>query len=74
MIHYHRFVMKLLHWHIVCEHGGDKLYRPPVVALMGINLECIMLTRGPNLFFKYFDFIYWLGLFYPLRVPDFFGS
>ncbi len=34
IIHYHRFVMELLQWHKVCEHGGDKLHRPPVVALI----------------------------------------
>ena len=28
----HRFVIELLHWHKVCELGGDKLHRPPVVA------------------------------------------
>ena len=33
IIHYHRFVMELLQWHRVCELGGDKLHRPPVVAL-----------------------------------------
>ncbi len=33
IIHSHRFVMELLHWHKVCELGGDKLHRPPVVAL-----------------------------------------
>ncbi len=26
-------VMELLQWHKVCELGGDKLHRPPVVAL-----------------------------------------
>ncbi len=25
--------MELLHWHNICELGGDKLHRPPVVAL-----------------------------------------
>ena len=25
--------MELLQWHKVCELGGDKLHRPPVVAL-----------------------------------------
>ncbi len=25
--------MELLKWHKVCELGGDKLHRPPVVAL-----------------------------------------
>ncbi len=28
-----RFVFALLHWHKVCELGGDKLQRAPVVAL-----------------------------------------
>ena len=27
------FVMELLQWHKVCELGGGKLHRPPVVAL-----------------------------------------
>ncbi len=26
--------MELLQWHKICELGGDKLHRPPVVALM----------------------------------------
>ena len=29
IIHSHRFVIELLHWHKVCELGGDKLHRPP---------------------------------------------
>ena len=37
-----------------------------------------MQLRGPNLFFKYFYFLFGPGLFYPLRVPAkvhiFFGS
>ena len=33
IVHSQRFVMELLHWHKVCELGGDKLHRPPVVAL-----------------------------------------
>ncbi len=37
-----------------------------------------LLKRGPNLFFKYFYFLFGPGLFYPLRVPAkvqiFFGS
>ncbi len=33
IIHYPRFVMELLQWHKVCELGGDKFHRPPVVAL-----------------------------------------
>ncbi len=34
----HRFVMELLHWHKVCELGGDKLHRPPMVALNCLNI------------------------------------
>ena len=30
---WYRFVIELLQWHKVCEIGGDKLHRPPVVAL-----------------------------------------
>ena len=26
--------MEVLHWHKFCELGGDKLHRPPMVALM----------------------------------------
>ncbi len=29
--------MELLHWHKVCEFGGDKLQRLPVVALNGLK-------------------------------------
>ena len=29
--------MELLQWHKVCELGGDKLHRPPVVALNVIS-------------------------------------
>ena len=29
----HGFVMELLQWHKVCGLGGDKLHRPPMVAL-----------------------------------------
>ncbi len=28
--------MELLQWHEVCELGGDKLHRPPVVALNSV--------------------------------------
>ena len=35
----HKFVIELLHWHKVCEVGGDKLHRPPMVALTCV--ECI---------------------------------
>ncbi len=37
IIHSYRFVMALLHWYKVCELGGDKLHRHPVVALMVLN-------------------------------------
>ena len=37
--HSHRFVIALLHWHKVSELGGDKLHRPPVVALTGHHLK-----------------------------------
>ena len=33
IIHSNWFVMELLHWHKVCELGGDRLQRPTVVAL-----------------------------------------
>ena len=33
IIHYHRVVMELLQWHMVCELGGEKLHRPPMMAL-----------------------------------------
>ena len=39
VIHSHRFVNELLHRHKVCELGGDKLHRPPVVALKQ-NIYC----------------------------------
>ena len=38
IIHSHMFVMELLHWHKVCELGGDKLHRPPMVALIWLFL------------------------------------
>ncbi len=34
--------MELLHWRKVCEHGGDKLHRPPVMALTLINTHVNM--------------------------------
>ncbi len=33
-----------------------------------VDLKVICHQRGPNLFFKYFYFPFWIGLFYPLRV------
>ena len=46
VIHSQRFVMELLHWHKVCELGGDKLNIPPVVALRRLlnsrNLMCMV--------------------------------
>ncbi len=40
VIHSHRFVIALLHWRKVCELGGDRLHRPPVVALkMELSLK-----------------------------------
>ncbi len=39
--------MELLQWHKVCELGGDKLYRPPVVALILFTvLEIFRDLRG----------------------------
>ncbi len=38
IIHSHMFVMELLHWHKVCELGGDKLHRPPMVALNCLDI------------------------------------
>ncbi len=36
-----RFLMELLQCHKVCEIGGDKLRRPPVVALrIKSNINC----------------------------------
>ncbi len=32
------------------------------------NSFCYLLIRGPNLFFKYFYFLFGTGLFYPFRV------
>ncbi len=43
----HRFVMELIHWHKVCELGGDKLHRPPplVVALRNANIRSMTLLN-----------------------------
>ncbi len=43
--HFHRFVMELLYWHKVCEFGGDKLHRPPVVALSE-KMACYVLNSS----------------------------
>ena len=66
-----------------------KLYSIPLPlhmpAILPIPLQSLnnndnnnMLQRGPNLFFKYFYFLFGPGLFYPLRVlakvQIFFGS
>ena len=47
--------MELLQWHRVCELGGDKLHRPPVVALIApllhethTNLRNLPPTAGHN--------------------------
>ena len=45
VIHSHRFVMELLHWHKFCELGVDKLHRPPVVALIRALIEHVILLR-----------------------------
>ncbi len=37
--HIGRFVIGLIQRHKVCKLGGDKLHRPPVVALSEVNLS-----------------------------------
>ncbi len=50
IIHSFRFVIELLHWHKVCKPGGDKLHRPPVVALIIFHgSEIILPLFTPNL-------------------------
>ncbi len=47
IIHSYRFVMELLHWYKVCEPGGDKLHRSPVVALIVqifFNIKCTFVS------------------------------
>ncbi len=41
IIHSHGFVMELLHWHRVCELGGDELHRPPTEALIHMVWEWV---------------------------------
>ncbi len=42
--------MELLQWHRVCELGGDKLHRPPVVALTAVGLHFPALIEIKKLF------------------------
>ncbi len=43
----------------------------PSLATLSIKRSdsCKIIKRGPNLFFKYFYFLFGTGLFYPFRVP-----
>ncbi len=38
--------MELLQWHKVCELVGDKLHRPPVVALQTLVLTIVTVCHS----------------------------
>ncbi len=46
---------------------------PKVISISMLKMRKLKLNlyvkRGPNLFFKYFYFLFGTGLFYPFRVP-----